>query len=217
MRYRRILDDNWETRGQRMRDAIEDGRPFRIGAKKLTGRPITSADADHLGELPEPHRTRTHEGIVSGSIDFAIFSYETPIAIRMINGEWIMPNVTYSLTTGQHQGALNALHPRVDGPHISLMKGYNHRGRYGSRRGGIDDPYGRPTRRPDTAVDDMYDETGNIPSHLCETPASDYYGSFEYDEETVLPELAYAWDAMDSAEAELKHWRFDATGIPIID
>lgn len=34
--------------------------------------------------------------------DYALFSYATPIAYRT-NGEWVVPEVRYSVTTSRHQ------------------------------------------------------------------------------------------------------------------
>jgi hypothetical protein len=58
---------------------------------------------DTLGELPPEWRhafPRTH-------VDYTILSYSTPIA-WLTEGRWIMPPVTYSPTTTQHQGVLRA-------------------------------------------------------------------------------------------------------------
>jgi hypothetical protein len=36
-------------------------------------------------------------------IDFIVYSYGTPIAWHLIGGEWIVPAVNYSATSGRHQ------------------------------------------------------------------------------------------------------------------
>lgn len=64
--------------------------------------------------------------------DYVIYSYETPIAWK-VNGAWVKPDVRYSLTTSNHQGALyrlstQTLTPAVKRPMV--------RSRYGSRAKG---------------------------------------------------------------------------------
>lgn len=175
---RRVANSDWENRGQPIRDAIEDGRAFRVGRKELTFRP--EAPGDYLGDLPEPYAS----GIMPGCT-WTAYSYATPIAWRIDTGSWMMPDVNYSLTTSLHQGeVICAVHPKLLSPTIHLRRGCGTGwGRYGSRRGGIDAAHA-PSR------------------HHAETP------------ESVMHE---ALDAMDSAELELSMWRFDASGIPVID
>lgn len=40
---------------------------------------------------------------------FVIYSYQTPIAWKTVDGEWVVPNVRYSRTTTRHQSYLYAL------------------------------------------------------------------------------------------------------------
>lgn len=64
---------------------------------------------------------------------YVIYSYETPIAWKE-NGAWVQPDVRYSLTTSNHQGALYRLQtarltPAVQRPMVrsgygSRAKGY---------------------------------------------------------------------------------------------
>jgi hypothetical protein len=92
------------------------------------------------GDLPPQYH-----GLLAGA-DYVIFSYRTPIAWH-VAGIWWLPRVTYSLTTTMHQEhvfcAIQKLPEVLDGtaqvrslPHVSLMKGYGHGGRYGPREGG---------------------------------------------------------------------------------
>ena len=37
-------------------------------------------------------------------IDYVVFSYDTPIAWHLANGDWVRPNRKYSVTTSKHQG-----------------------------------------------------------------------------------------------------------------
>ena len=39
-------------------------------------------------------------------IDYVVYSYGTPIAYRA-NGEWVIPDAKYSVTTSKHQGTIS--------------------------------------------------------------------------------------------------------------
>lgn len=101
------------------------------------------------GDLPESY----HEALAAAN--YIIFSYQTPIAWRVPRGTnyggWWLPDVTYSLTTTQHQELIEAAlrevpevkaasRPEPDSPafrtyaHVSLMKGRGH-SPYGPRSG----------------------------------------------------------------------------------
>jgi hypothetical protein len=74
--------------------------------------------------------------------DYAVWSYDTPIAWHTADGKWRVPDVTYSLTTTQHQhGIKQAVELITDGayvtgPRISLMIGKGH-SPFGPRSGGF--------------------------------------------------------------------------------
>jgi hypothetical protein len=100
------------------------------------------------GDLPEVY----HAALAAAN--YIIFSYQTPIAWRVPRGTdhggWWLPDVTYSLTTTQHQELIQAVlrelpevkavsrsprtHTFRSYAHISLMKGCGH-SPYGPRRG----------------------------------------------------------------------------------
>jgi hypothetical protein len=46
---------------------------------------------------------------------YVIFSYDTPIAWRDVEGRWFIPSVTYSRTTSKHQGMCRAYLPETRG------------------------------------------------------------------------------------------------------
>jgi hypothetical protein len=52
------------------------------------------------GQLPYEYRDS-----VKGA-DYVVYSYSTPIAWHMPNGEWVMPDTRYSVTTSKHQGKI---------------------------------------------------------------------------------------------------------------
>lgn len=60
----------------------------------------------NLGHLPDRLRKVVMER--ADSITQVIYSYSTPIA-WLDAGEWIVPNVRYSITTGKHQSYLSVL------------------------------------------------------------------------------------------------------------
>src|SRR5512142_1466846 len=82
-----------------LRAGIERGEWATEGRKNLLGRPVDVRPVEARGQLPEPYRSELRDSIV----DYAIYSYNTPIAWRRVDGVWRIPSVTYSLTTTGHQ------------------------------------------------------------------------------------------------------------------
>lgn len=80
--------------------------PFANSTKSFTGYPGRPTD---FGRLP----MEWHDKAASPTIDYTIYSYATPIAWRD-NGEWIIPDVKYSVTTSRHQSQVRvaAANPR---------------------------------------------------------------------------------------------------------
>ena len=70
----------------------------------------------NTGRLPEPYDTAYRETAVEGRITYTVLSYRTPIAWVLDDGQVIIPDVKYSITTTGHQGLLYALKQPVDGP-----------------------------------------------------------------------------------------------------
>lgn len=71
--------------------------------------------AEHVGQLPQDDADLLRQHLRSGSVDYIVHSYDTPIAWRRrvpiegserTRGEWVVPNRRYSRTTSRHQGVL---------------------------------------------------------------------------------------------------------------
>ena len=60
----------------------------------------------HSGRMSESDakRMRLIESLTV--IDYVVYSYGTPIAYRF-NGEWVVPDAKYSVTTSKHQGVVH--------------------------------------------------------------------------------------------------------------
>lgn len=120
------------------RDAIRGRKPFRAG--HMSG----SATHRHAatGDLPEPYRSQFR----NGNPDYAVFSYDTPIAWHDADTDrWTFPHVNYSITTTQHQHtalmAVDTYDPEggwardyETGPYVNRREGKG-RSPYGPRRG----------------------------------------------------------------------------------
>lgn len=74
------------------------GAPEDFNSPRATFRGRTHLDG--CGWLPEGEAALLRG--VEDDIEFVIYSYETPIAWR-VKGEWVIPEVTYSITTTRHQ------------------------------------------------------------------------------------------------------------------
>ncbi len=55
-----------------------------------------------VGQLPKEYQNGPHSVFAS---EYIVYSYDTPIA-WVVNGEWVQPEVKYSLTTTKHQGRI---------------------------------------------------------------------------------------------------------------
>lgn len=75
----------WEFRGSSM---------YGIRGNKYSG---------ELGYLPSEWRTEFRDAFDAGSVEYVVVSYGTPIAWRVLDGSWIIPDVKYSSTTSRHQ------------------------------------------------------------------------------------------------------------------
>lgn len=87
-------------------------RPFSNSTGSVKGHPFKRASHGYVtpfGQLPERFTDSVWEA------DYVIWSYQTPIAWHVPAaanpGRWIMPDVTYSVTTSMQQGEIRlALH-----------------------------------------------------------------------------------------------------------
>lgn len=83
------------------RDCLSELRPFVThGAFKGVARPNRERSGITYGQLP-----RQYWDDVTGA-DYVVYSYLTPIAWHMPNGQWVMPDVRYSVTTSKHQSKI---------------------------------------------------------------------------------------------------------------
>lgn len=78
-------------------DAICEGKAFHVSTMK--GFPVTDSKALLIGQLPTEYAIRFQEN----EVDYAVYSYHTPIAWRTEDGQWTVPDHTYSLTTTNQQ------------------------------------------------------------------------------------------------------------------
>lgn len=63
------------------------------------------------GKLPEEWITRMR----NDKVTYVIYSYNTPIAWKNAKGEWVVPNVRYSVTTSKHQGKVQTALSQISG------------------------------------------------------------------------------------------------------
>lgn len=81
--------------------ALANGEPFTTHGS-LSGTPVTGALTNwDMGRLPREHYTRAMFA------DYVVWSYSTPIAFRQ-DGEWVVPEVRYSVTTTRQQATVRA-------------------------------------------------------------------------------------------------------------
>jgi hypothetical protein len=96
--------------GLKARQAIQNGvdaqEPFRTTAGSVKGYifPQNTIELPPMGRLPEEYQKQLKMQIESGLVKFMIYSYGTPIAWVLYSGTWIVPDVSYSVTTSHHQG-----------------------------------------------------------------------------------------------------------------
>lgn len=83
-----------------IQEFVDGGKRFGRGSTSLRGE---LGGGSTLGELPEPYRSQLVTLSDSGVISRVLFSHDTPIAWRTVNGMWIVPEVRYSVTTTNHQ------------------------------------------------------------------------------------------------------------------
>lgn len=97
---------------------------FNPDSASLRGRTMNVGLLSQLGRLPDEWRAKWHED--KGEIDYAIWSYGTPIAWRVTDmwlgnlgqcysSHWVMPDVKYSVTTSKHQGKVRTALSQISG------------------------------------------------------------------------------------------------------
>lgn len=83
--------------------AVSDLEPFKLNGGSMSG---WKTDTPGFGRLPESERDAFRNQKESHGVEFVIFSYATPIAWKLRNGNWFVPDVSYSTTTSGHQSAV---------------------------------------------------------------------------------------------------------------
>lgn len=79
-----------------IQEGVDNLTPFKVG--NVSGNTYTGT----LGRLPEPFRS-AYDG---NHVAYVILSYATPIAWRLVGGQWVVPPVKYSVTTTNHQNTV---------------------------------------------------------------------------------------------------------------
>jgi hypothetical protein len=78
-------------------NAICEGKAFR--ASTMKGFPVSDSKALLIGQLPTEYAAQYQEN----EVDYAVYSFHTPIAWRTTDGQWTVPDEKYSLTSTNHQ------------------------------------------------------------------------------------------------------------------
>lgn len=84
-------------------EVLEAREPFKTGGA-LSGSNILTT----MGQLPESHGVTLLNMRVEKGISYVVYSYDTPIAWRLRDGSWTVPDVSYSRTTTRHQNLVRA-------------------------------------------------------------------------------------------------------------
>lgn len=140
MKTLRHYGGSYQSRAESWADVFRNREPFKAanmrGVQAVSALPCMLPDGRQAGTgvLPEPVRTE----FCRSFMDFIVYSYETPIAWHSVDTGWHVPNISYSLTTSNHQrAAIMALHwagieKYHRGEHINTRKGKG-RTPFGSR------------------------------------------------------------------------------------
>lgn len=82
-------------------NGVTELAPFR--AASMSGRAIGEFD-DNAGRMPEPAASEFKAAVRSGRVDYAVYSYGTPIAWHHKGVDtWTLSGEHYSVTTSNHQ------------------------------------------------------------------------------------------------------------------
>lgn len=109
--FRNKRDGWWK-----LRDLLKERQSFHNSTNSFRGGDIWNG---RYGQLPQSWATMLKEM----AVDYVIYSYSTPIAWHVCQGEdgkptdyWVIPTVKYSVTTTNHQNiataAIDQLYPQ---------------------------------------------------------------------------------------------------------
>lgn len=91
---------------QQIADACEAGQPWKNNGGSMRGVPLSPLQSPpDYGIMPSDEADALRALVRTGTVDYVIMSYATPIAWRA-GGEWTKSSTRYSSTTSQHQGRL---------------------------------------------------------------------------------------------------------------
>jgi len=113
MSERLSLNSSYQA-GERMAELCETGKPWQNHSGSFRGEPVTSRYVG-TGQMPDAQAEHMREFMRAGTLEYVVYSYQTPIAYRA-DGQWYIPTTRYSVTTSKHQGKLWRLGRKADCP-----------------------------------------------------------------------------------------------------
>jgi hypothetical protein len=81
--------------------AIHDLTPAQSSTGSLR---MIEGTVSYTARLPERMSREYFTSVHDGDVTHTVLSYATPIAWRLAEGCWVIPEVKYSVTTSKHQG-----------------------------------------------------------------------------------------------------------------
>lgn len=87
-------------------DLISKRQPFATSGALSGATPGATLSHWDLGRLPRDPANAIMIDHLSGSLDYIVYSYGTPIAWHRTDTGWTVPDVRYSVTTSRHQGVV---------------------------------------------------------------------------------------------------------------
>lgn len=90
---------------QQAEQAIREGRTFDSTTGSLRAMLLDGKGGLYWhGRLPQEWATKLTELVETVGARYVVYSYGTPIALLLVDGRRIVPNVEYSVTMSKHQG-----------------------------------------------------------------------------------------------------------------
>ena len=86
---------------RQMSKAIHDRTPAQNSTGSLR---LVLGSVWYTGRLPDSFVLLYKESRGNSKITHTVLSYQTPIAWRLTDGSWVIPETSYSVTTSRHQG-----------------------------------------------------------------------------------------------------------------
>ena len=94
-----------------MHNALKNREPFAtykdtMVGERFTSRVVGMADVGFLAQKSNEDYNDFVITFMAGDLDYVVWSYRTPIAWVKTNGEVVIPNIKYSVTTTRHQSVV---------------------------------------------------------------------------------------------------------------